>query len=227
MFIPASKLKRRYTASGRFYRVESQTQIIIPCRSTLEIYTREFEFESQEPDAYVVMENPGGSESLEISSGHIDGPLYFSSDLHLARRIYNTVLTRAKPDRTQYQVMRLMDFYQWNYVRVLNLSDIRTTSSTQLIDLVTQQNDNYHCIFSEIRNEELTNRIPSTSVKPVIAAWGANDGLRDLANLAMSKLPDHIRGLQGNQPFKFLHPLPRKYGEPRKWLKRFLNEVEF
>jgi hypothetical protein len=227
MFIPASKLKRRYLARGRFYRIKYQSQIVIPCRSTLEIYARQYEHESLEPDAYVIMENPGGSESLEVSEGHIDGPLYLSTDMNLASQIHNTTLTKAKPDRTQYQVMRLMNIYNWNHVRVINLSDIRTTSSTNLIDLYEQLNDDHLSIFSDVRDSERIEKLQGIACKPVIAAWGTIDGLRDLANMAMSKLPDRIKGLPGNKPYKFLHPLPRKYGEPRKWLERFVNEVNF
>ncbi len=228
MFIPASTIKRRYIVKGRFYRVNYKNQNIIPCRSVLEILAREYEqLQSLEPDAFIVMENPGRSESLEISEGHMDGPLYLSTDTDLARHIQNTILTKAKPDRTQYQIMRLMNAYNWNHVRVINLSDIRTTNSNNMIELYAQLNDDHLSIFSSVRELERINICQGILNKPIITAWGTSDGLRELAILAMSKLPDHIKGLPGDKPYKFLHPLPRKYGEPRKWLERFINEVKF
>lgn len=149
------------------------------------------------------MENPGGSESLEVSAGHIDGPLYLSTDMNLASQINNTALTKAKPDRTQYQVMRLMNFYNWNYVRVLNLSDIRTTSSTSLIDLYTQLNDDHLSIFSDVRNAERIHQLRGITYKPVIVAWGTSDGLRDLANLQRPSYLTTSKAYQGINHISF------------------------
>ncbi|MDN4070904.1 DUF1643 domain-containing protein [Paenibacillus vini] len=227
MFIPASTLKRRYLVKGRFYRIKYQSQNIIRCRSTLEIFVRQNHVQSSfEPDAYVIMENPGGSESLEVTAGHIDGPIYLSTDVNLASQIERTPLTNAKPDRTQYQIMRLMSNYNWNHVRVLNLSDIRTTSSTDLIETYMELGDHHLSVFSDVRNSERSLKLQVSANKPVIAAWGTSEGLRHLAGMALSKLPDNVKGLQGNKPYKFLHPLP-KYGKPRQWLEDFINEVSF
>lgn len=227
MFVPATDLKRHYCVKGRFYRIEYDDDLVARCRSTLEIFTHEVNIQDQEPDAYVVMENPGSSRSIEMDGRHIDGPIYSSRDVNLAQLILRTPLTRAKPDTTQYQIMRLMRSYGWNFVRVLNLSDLRNTNGDRLIREYQQLNDPYLSFFSDCREEERVQFLVGIENKPVIVAWGVKTGLRELATQAMAKLPVHIRGLPGVQPYMFQHPWPRKGGAAREWLERFLQEVHF
>jgi hypothetical protein len=225
MYIPASKLRCRFKAKGRFYRISINNSTEVLCRSTLEIFRRGFNIEMIKPNALFVMMNPGGSTTLGLAKGLENGELYADTSLELAEKIRLTPLCDANPDRTQYQVMRIMDHYNWNYVRVLNLSDIRDVNSGDFIQSFREYNNIYLSIFSKLRDQERLHLLEDLVSKPVIAAWGVSPDLEELALSAFKCLPPHIKGLQGDSSFKYLHPLPRKWSEPRKWLKRFLEEV--
>ncbi|WP_066057266.1 hypothetical protein [Robertmurraya korlensis] len=173
------------------------------------------------------MLNPGDSVSLEEIGGSIDGPLYSSESLTISDQIRNTPLTNAKPDRTQYQIMRLMNHYAWSYVRIINLSDIRNTISGDLIEDHQRLQVPYLSLFSDYRDTERTVWLQHQESKPIVVAWGVNPKLEEMANNAIQKLPIHIKGLQGDEPYQYFHPLPRKGGEARRWLERFIREIEF
>jgi len=97
-FIKAEELKRKYQVKGRFYIlrcVNSTTR----CRSLLTIKDSTV---AQKKKLLVVMLNPGSSRPLdkeylepEILSTQID-------------KLNDVPLVDAKPDATQYQIMRVM-----------------------------------------------------------------------------------------------------------------------
>ncbi|MGY6212294.1 hypothetical protein ACXEO8_20180 [Cytobacillus firmus] len=66
----------------------------------------------------------------------------------------------------------------------------------------------------------------SIEQKPVIAAWGVNSSLRELATVALLKLPSCIIGLQGEESYHYYHPLPRGKRTPKKWLEEFVDKVK-
>jgi len=172
------------------------------------------------------MLNPGESKSLDEINGSIDGPLYCTASISIAEKIRSTPLTNAKPDRTQYQIMRLMNHFGWSYVRIINLSDIRNTTSGELIKQHQRHQNPYLSIFSDSRDIERSTWLINQESKPMVVAWGINSQFEELAMSAIRKLPSHIKGIQGDEPYKYFHPLPRKGGEARKWLERFLREVK-
>ncbi|MED1876912.1 hypothetical protein [Brevibacillus borstelensis] len=225
MFISASKLKRRFRAKGRYYRIGLENGVEVPCRSTLEIFRKGYDIEGNKPNALFVMMNPGGSTTLGLAEGQEDGELYSHKSVDLAKKIKLTPLCDAKPDRTQYQVMRIMEHYNWNYVRVLNLSDIRDVDSADFIERYRAYDNSYFSIFSNVRYQERMGYLQDLDEKPIIAAWGISPDLEELALAAIECLPRNIKGLQGDSSYKYLHPLPRKWTEPRKWLQRFLEDV--
>ncbi|ADO59819.2 hypothetical protein [Paenibacillus polymyxa] len=231
VFIPAKNIKKKYNVRGSFYRIACGDRDYpeLKCRSKLEIYLRDYNIENKIPDAYVIMENPGSSSSLEHRGGSIDGPLYKSKGSRLASSIKNTPMTKTKPDITQYQIMRLMATYDWNYVLVLNLSDLRNTHSNHFLKIYNKLNHPYLSLFSTCRDKERKELLQHAEEKPVIVAWGMNEGLKTLSAQALSKLPENIRGLQTEKSlsFQYLHPWSRQWGAGRKWFLRFIDEFQF
>lgn len=225
IFNPPRQLRRQFHAKGRFYRLDLNGYIIA-CRSTLEIFQNNIDIDDYFPDAYFTMLNPGESKSLEEIDGSIDGPLYSSDSITISEQIRNTPLTNAKPDRTQYQIMRLMNHYGWSYVRIINLSDIRNTTSGNLIEEHQRLQNPYLSVFSDCRDSERSTLLIDQESKPFVVAWGINPKLEEMAMSAVRKLPSHIKGLQGDEPYQYFHPLPRKGGEARRWLERFVREVK-
>ena len=131
-FMPAEELKKTYGVFGHFYSLELASKEVVPCRSVLEISDKsrmpkdQSELSQLSPDAVFIMMNPGSSKPLEQVSTriHVDA----IHELPIS-------LVPTKPDTTQYQVMRLMHFRRWRHVRVLNLSDLRSSKSPEFIKL--------------------------------------------------------------------------------------------
>lgn len=88
-----------------------------------------------EPDLMVVIMNPGSSFPLD----GIDN---------------NTVPSEAEPDATQQQIMKVMDAAGFDYARILNLSDFRTSDSSELYRLLKSDECSLveHSIFCQIEN---------------------------------------------------------------------------
>ena len=125
-FIPAKQLQTKYDVFGHFYSVEVAPNEVVECRSVLEIVGKAHIPEKlsaltvRKPNAVIVMMNPGSSRPL----------IEINNRIH-AKSIHRLPisLVPTKPDTTQYQVMRLMHFCEWQHVRVLNLSDLRCSKS--------------------------------------------------------------------------------------------------
>ena len=130
---PTEQLNNVFAVFGHFYRSDFADQVYIDrspgFRSVLEI--RRIENggagAGKDADALFVMMNPGGSRPKDLSCSPRDWPLDPRP---------NSTFVRAVPDETQYQVMRLMEVFNWNLVRVINLSDVREPDSKRLRKLV-------------------------------------------------------------------------------------------
>ncbi|WP_299739131.1 hypothetical protein [uncultured Rossellomorea sp.] len=228
MFIPSSELKKLYSASGSFFNLRINSHVI-KCRNFLDIYQKGSKISSINPEAFVIMMNPGNSkpilgkkqgESNEIPEFDINSP-------DLLFQISNNSPRKAKPDSTQYQVMRLMEHYGWRYVRVLNLSDIRNTKSREFAREYKKLDNTIHSIFLGKREDERKFLCSGIEQKPVIVAWGVLPGLKELAVSAKEKLPSHIRGIQGKKPYLYYHPLPRGKKTAKSWLMDFINGGQY
>ena len=142
----AQALLSQFAVYGRYYSrnvggVEEQL------RDRLEIAPITWSLQKildHEPDLLVVMMNPGGSKPL--------GALWDADA--------NQGFTAAQPDRTQYQIMRLMlvaqrDGIPWHHARILNLSDLRTPKSAEVLrKLQVYREDDSHSLFSLSRMDE-------------------------------------------------------------------------
>jgi hypothetical protein len=191
-----NELNEAFEVKGKFYTSPAGFE----CRSELQIRRPHLRGETR-PDAVVVMMNPGGSIPLERAAAN------------------SLVCTR--PDTTQFQIMRVMDMVPWSIVTVLNLSDLREGSSSQLVGRVqcyeTREGHGRHSIFARERRDELQSVIDG--VPTVIAAWGVHPRLRALAQQALKALSDHeIVGLQKAADWRFYHPLPRNAAAQTAWV---------
>jgi hypothetical protein len=203
----AMLLEERHLVLGRFYQSPAghrcRDELLIACRST-----------STDPgilpDAVFVMMNPGDSEPL---SGGDTAPVHASKH------------APTRPDRTQYQVMRLMAHRGWNLVRVINLSDLRTPTSGKLSGLMAAyqatEGTDAHSIFSQSRCRKLEEALSRKPGAPIVAAWGLGRHLRPWAERALEALTSSsVIGIRGvGQTWGYRHPLPRNATAQAEWLR--------
>lgn len=153
------------------------------------------------PDLMIVMMNPG-------SSYPVDGIEN------------NTIESEAIPDRTQDQIMRVMNDSNFNYARVLNLSDLRTPKSPVLYKFLKSEKSSLvaHSIFDAKRKADLDKLFVHNV--PVIFGWGVNKSLTCLAKQAIQNIKcDNPIGLKKNDSdVAYYHPLPRVYSDQIEWV---------
>lgn len=219
-YIDTNTLDQNYEVSGSFYNIEYGTSTIVNCRNLLEIKLKNSE--SKKVDAIIVMMNPGSSEPVNFSP-----PIYAINEIQKQGGVpVNLVLT--KPDDTQYQIMRIMDSEKWEYVKVINLSDIRDSNSTSFCNKLSTLSNDIHSIFSDKRKTELNGLLKGDRI---IVAWGVNTKLRNLISLALenkflsSRLGNPKNSYKRCKNFYYYHPLPRGYRAQRVWLRDILNKL--
>lgn len=223
-FIAAKDLKRLFQVRGHFYDVLVGGQRV-QCRSVLEIMRLAplAPGPSPTPDAIVVMTNPGGSK-----------PLSSVPDLADHRQLTwgRKKLVLTKPDVTQYQIMRVMYFCRWNYVRVLNLSDLREASSVSFMKqyrfLEHEHEYMEHSIFSTARKAELSRHLQRSAGAPIISAWGTSPQLAPLIRRCARRIRKHgdIIGLPHHEgDDRYLHPLPHLQIDKRAWVDLMVERV--
>lgn len=217
-----------YSSSGCFFNIKMGNGVI-KCRSYLDIYQNDINIDLLDPEAFIVMMNPGNSKPLFTKNPNELKiiPEYHINSPNLLYSLRNTLLIQAKPDTTQYQIMRLMKHFGWKYVRILNLSDIRNTKSKEFVREYKKLNNTIHSIFLGKREKERNALCKGIDKKPVIVAWGVHPELKELAVAALEKLPSHIKGLQGNKEYLYYHPLPRGKRTAKDWLDEFIKQIHF
>ncbi|SEG47767.1 DUF1643 domain-containing protein [Flavobacterium urumqiense] len=163
----------------------------------------------QIPDLMVVMMNPGGSRPI---NGYDD----------------YKIETETIPDRTQDQIMVLMNNCKFNYARILNLSDFREPKSrkfyNQMDDFETK--NIHHSIFCEERKEDF-NKLFIKDI-PVIFAWGVNRNLFELAALAKERIGlVNVSGLKKEgEEYAYYHPLPQTYNKQKEWVINITETIK-
>ncbi|MDN3015853.1 hypothetical protein PH210_06480 [Paenibacillus sp. BSR1-1] len=195
-YVYAETLKNEFKVLASFYTEQVRGE---------EFHCRNIAFVMQKgkqnikrPDAFIILMNPGTSAPKGKKS--TSPYLYLEAPSKLP-------LVEAKPDPTQYQIMRLMRLKGWNCVGILNLSDIRAGNSDDfkiLLEKAELTGFHSHSIFSSTRVNELVSII-NCSNGPIITAWGTNELLEPLANRALSILPSsRLKGLEHiNKPFYY------------------------
>lgn len=204
------RLLDRFAVYGRFYRAE-----IAGCdeslRDRLEIAPRDWSLAriaQRQPELLVVMMNPGGSRPCDPAD---DAPGA------------SPRLVPAVPDRTQYQIMRLLLAAQasgraWQHARVVNLSDLRTPRSADLLHkLGRYAQDDRHSLFGRSRGADCRAVFAESQV-PVVLAWGLHPGLAMWARLALAASQGHPRFGISTDGVSFRHPLPQRQDLQLRWL---------
>lgn len=199
----AVALKAQFNVTGRFYKSPCGHR----CRDELEI-RKVGAGATIAAEAVFIMMNPGSS--IPLVGGDVAD-------------IEHAVHVPTRPDTTQYQVMRLMGFYDWRLVRVLNLSDLRTSKSRELPDAmrVYERDEGHdgHSIFSLRRAGELEHALRRRTGAPVVVAWGVGETLRPLAQRALNALSSsRVAGL-AKVPggWAYRHPLPQSHLSQIAW----------
>lgn len=160
------------------------------------------------PDVIFVMMNPGSSVPL----------------------IENVVdeMVSAKPDKTQFQVMKVMNACSLNFARVINLSDLRTPDSQELFAFLKSRQSFCvdHSIFSLQRLDELADVIENTPL--LVFAWGLDRALTELAEDAIASLGgEQVVGLQKEgSATGFRHPLPRTIEAQENWVSGIVEQIK-
>lgn len=161
----------------------------------------------EKPDLMVVMMNPGSSFPLD----GIDN---------------NSEQSDAHPDDTQEQIMKIMNAARFDYARILNLSDLRTPSSSELYRFLRSSESTLvdHSIFSPARKEELSRLFNKNT--PVIFGWGVNSALIPLAKLAIDALcvANPLGILKPKTQYSYYHPLPRIYARRLAWVRQVTQQ---
>jgi len=176
-------------------------------REVLNIRRKSISQES--PDLIVIMMNPGSSEPINGNDNSI-------------------VETYTKPDNTQSQVVAVMENLNYNYARVLNLSDVREAKSKNFYDLIKKLDEEKinHSIFSDARKNDL-DKLFEPDI-PVIIAWGVDKVLEKLAMSALTKLQDYpVAGIKKElTDFAFYHPYQRLKKSRIRWIDCITKQLK-
>lgn len=217
MLWPASEVQRHFSVAARYYAkpVAGVPELL---RDRLEIVSHELvlaEAILAEPDLLVVMMNPGASRPLDA----------------MWEPVLPSGFVAAQPDRTQYQIMRLMlaasqAGLAWRHARVLNLSDLRTPKSAEFIQKLTDyRDDDSHSIFSARRSDERKSLF-ATLRTPVLFGWGMNAAFGDLARRAIAASIGHpVLGISGDG-LLYRHPLPQRHDHQVAWLAEVSAQMQ-
>ena len=230
----ATVLLSHFAVWGKYYDLSMVNAAgktkIQPMRSRLELFSHTIspaDAIRRTPDAVAVMMNPGGSQPLsditDLQHQHPDFAGYYP----------------ARPDTTQYQIMRVMQRVGWQHVRVLNLSDFRAPKSADFVrflgeyDAVLPKNSsqNCHSIFDAAQADELSAAIGECT--QFILGWGVNIAFAPLAQRVLARLGQIptaiIYGLKSNNAgmdCMYKHPLP--LAQPlaqRAWVEAVAGSV--
>lgn len=216
-FIKAKELKKKYQVQGRFY-IMASPNLNIKCRSLLTITDTTT---INEKKMLVIMLNPGSSRP------HDDD--YLETEILISNidQLHDISLIDTKPDTTQYQIMRVMDKFQFSYANIINLYDIREPKSDLLFDSAKNGRiPTEASIFSDSRQTELSNYF--TDDTTVILAWGKVKAIEELEKTAIdkvNKLTKKIYLVRGKDNF-IGHPSPQNHNFKLKWLYSIYEQLK-
>jgi hypothetical protein len=203
----------KYEINGHFYtqKIAGHQENL---RSILEI--KRTKTLKNTPDFVVIMMNPGSSTPIDENTIQKNWKPNDKKEM-----------SKAKPDKTQFQLMRLMDEHCFDYFSIINLSDLRTPKSPIFYEkLKKYKNDISHSIFDNSRSDELKSIIGNTK-SPILAAWGLHLDLLLLGNLANEQIEDRkIIGIKHSTLNLFKHPLPPRYDWQVEWIKQISQQIE-
>lgn len=216
-FFTARQLRERFLALGHFYELPSGRR----CRSVLELFSHKQAAKRTDPqrdlpDAVVVMMNPGSSRPLREDDWK--GALPSSRPKRLVA---------ARPDTTQYQIMRVMVQMGWEHVRVVNLSDLHESKSSAFVRDYPALKGVAHSIFMAGRQAELACELQRRCEAPLVLAWGVHARLAPLVDMAL----EHLQAAGCCYGTKrhdgaYLHPLPRTQAKQLEWVTTVCTQLQ-
>lgn len=208
----AADLKMQFGVYGYFYqRIIDGTEYA--CRSVLDLIDHNItpldpnEILGMSPDVVTIMMNPGSSQPLG----------------DYQPRLNDADMVPARPDITQYQVMKVMAYQGWRHCRIFNLSDFREPKSQLFMGQVESCGDDSHSIFCASRSRELTKLFPPDI--PVILGWGRDERLLPLAKLCKKRIKERkVAGVTvDGESFLYAHPSPMLQKGKDAWLKAIVG----
>ena len=231
-FLYAAELKKRFDCFGHFYELGLANGEQAKCRSVLEIVdasvprTDLSAISLLEPDAVVVMMNPGSSHPTV--AGHQDERIVYPRPGAPCRK----PLVPTRPDNTQYQVMRIAVAQGWSHIRVLNLSDLRDPKSGSFLQKVEALDavpgGHAHSIFCPERANECRHALKRRRATPILLGWGQDAGLLPLARQCLDRLGAEPTCTVRSDvhPLLNAHPSPMLQTKKIQWLDGMLAALE-
>ncbi|WP_033543772.1 DUF1643 domain-containing protein [Planococcus sp. CAU13] len=210
MYQTRKELEKTFQTAAAFYKLELAGRTLL-CRSLAEI--RRKGAVAERADALFVLLNPGQClpSDAESEIPVLDG---------LAAEL---PLVKAEPDNTLRQLMRLMERMNWNYVKVINLTDIvsgkfREFWKTQ--EFIELHDESRHSLFNMERHFELQRHVQMS--EKVVVGWGINPKIRGGAEEAYLCLllfwQKEPYGIPHEIYPSFYHPFPWMRSKCIKWL---------
>lgn len=170
-----------------------------------------------ENDLNVIMMNPGSSKPKKIDENT-------SLD-------YLDKFVEAHPDTTQSQIMRIMEECNFNYTKIVNLSDIRNTNSNSFYKMLSNElKESEHSIFQETNKHLLESYLNPNAI--FLLAWGVDKKLQNLSKLALTVLTELWRteiikvGIEHpTNKYGYYHPLPKTQQSQKKWIDEISKKI--
>ncbi|MDF1884550.1 DUF1643 domain-containing protein [Sulfurimonas sp. SAG-AH-194-C21] len=193
-------MSTNFKINGLFYENNN-----LLCRKFLDI--RRTKTILDKPDLMVIMMNPGSSKPEDGNEKNI-------------------VASKAIPDKTQDQIMKIMNNCDFYYARILNLSDLREPKSKVFYTKLEELKKIPHSIFDDDR----INDFKTLFVRevPVIFAWGVNKKLEPLATKAIERINEArpFGLLKEGTAVSYYHPLPRDYHAQARWCEEITKMLK-
>ena len=211
-YLSEQELAALFDVQGVFYNQNG-----MQCRRFLDIKRKNVNIDKN--DLSVVMMNPGNSSPKNIDEKTCTD--------------YLNKFVEANPDKTQFQIMRVMENCGFNYAKIINLSDVRCTSSDEFYKMHGDDQRNIeYSIFSESNKHHIKTYLNPQSL--FIYAWGVDTKLQCLAEQALRVLnSNEFWGEKINntgiphpdRDYSYYHPLPKNNDEQIEWVKKITEKT--
>jgi len=152
----------------------------------------------QRADAVIVMLNPGSCKPiLAAQSGE---------------------WTEARPDKTQFQLMRLMERMSWDEMKIVNLSDVCEGNRPKFLALLKRSEIGgiVHSRFANNSVAKWSNII--SSADRLLYGWGDQPEPKKMANAYGLLDFDDMLTSYGKKPIAVWHPVKGYPKHPNPWI---------
>lgn len=203
-YLGSKDLKNLFQTDGVFYELDVNGNNHF-CRSTAKISRSGVV--TDEADALFVLTNPGKCVPLDEKNVLPVNP----------ENIADLPFIEARPDETQYQVMRLMERMKWDMIYMISLSDLCAGNTKEFIRHLYYMDFNKsrkHSMFSTDRLGEI-DKLLSPDTK-MIAGWGVSEEIEKRATEALAMLTKKgtVNGYRHKTAPFYYHPY--QYGRKKR-----------